>query len=72
MHKTRGRTDLYRYEMDNRQHVALLDIIKALPCRVMISGYWTTLYSAALKNWNSTTFQAMTRGGRPVTRMAVV
>jgi DNA adenine methylase len=67
MHETRGRTDLYRYEMDDRQHAALLDIIKALPCRVMISGYWTKRYAAALKDWNSTTFEAMTRGGRTAT-----
>jgi hypothetical protein len=31
MHETRGRRDLYRFEMDDRQHAALLDIIKALP-----------------------------------------
>lgn len=67
MHETRGRTDLYRFEMDDRQHAALLKVIKTLPCRVMISGYWTRRYDAALKDWNSVTFQAMTRGGRPAT-----
>jgi DNA adenine methylase len=67
MHETRGRTDLYRYEMDDRQHAALLAIIEALPCRVMISGYWTKRYAAALKGWNTATFQAMTRGGKPAT-----
>jgi len=67
MHETRGRTDLYRFEMDDRQHAALLATIKALPCRVMISGYWTKRYAVALKDWNSTTFEAMTRGGRTAT-----
>lgn len=67
MHETRGRTDLCRYEMDDRQHAALLDIIKALPCRVMISGYWMKRYAAALKKWNSASFEAMTRAGRTAT-----
>ncbi len=67
MHETRGRTDLYRFEMDDRQHRELLQIIRRLPCRVMISGYWTETYAAALKDWNTTTFQAMTRAGRPAT-----
>ncbi len=67
MHETRGRTDLYRYEMDDRQHAALLDIIKRLPCRVMLSGYWTERYAAALQHWNSVTFEAMTRAGRIAT-----
>jgi DNA adenine methylase len=67
MHETRGRADLYRFEMDDRQHRALLDIITVLPCRVMISGYWTKLYAEALDGWNSVSFQAMTRAGRPAT-----
>jgi DNA adenine methylase len=33
----------------------------------MISGYWTKRYAAALKKWNSATFEAMTRGGRTTT-----
>ena len=33
----------------------------------MISGYWSALYADALKDWNSTHFQAMTRGGRTAT-----
>jgi hypothetical protein len=67
MHETRGRADLYRFEMDDRQHVALLATIKALPCRVMISGYWTRRYATALKGWNTASFEAMTRGGRTAT-----
>jgi DNA adenine methylase len=58
MHETRGRTDLYRFEMDDRQHAALLDTIKALLCRVMISGYWTKLYAAALQAQRSMSIRA--------------
>ena len=67
MHETRGRTDLYRYEMDDRQHADLLAILTALPCRVMLSGYWTKRYATILKGWNTATFEAMTRAGRTAT-----
>jgi DNA adenine methylase len=67
VHSTRTRCDLYRFEMSDSQHVELLDIMSSLPCRVMISGYWTKLYAAKLRRWNSTTFQAVTRSGRVAT-----
>ncbi len=38
MRETRGRTDLYRFEMDDRHHAALLDTVRRLPCRVLLSG----------------------------------
>ena len=53
--------------MDDRQHETLLDTITALPRCVMISGYWTPRYADALKNWNTASFQAMTRAGRTAT-----
>lgn len=67
VHSTRTRTDLYRFEMSDDQHRQLLNILLNLPCRVMISGYWTKLYSEALRKWNHTTFQAVTRSGRVAT-----
>jgi hypothetical protein len=67
MHETRGRTDLYRYEMDDWQHAPLPDIIERLPCPVMLSGYWTERYAAALQHWNSVTFETLTRAGRIAT-----
>ncbi len=67
LHSTRSRTDLYRYEMTDRQHRALLRVVKRLPCKVMLSGYWSRLYTDQLQGWNSATFQAMTRAGKPAT-----
>lgn len=67
MHSTRTRRDLYKFEMHDYQHATLLGIINRLPCRVMISGYWTKLYELALAKWNHTTFQAVTRSGRVAT-----
>ena len=59
--RTRGR--LYRYEMDNQQHAALLALLRRLPCAVMVSGYRSALYEQTLGDWRTIEFQAQTRGG---------
>jgi len=56
------RRDLYRFEMTDTQHCELLAVLKTLKCRVMISGYSSTLYARELKSWNVCAFQAATRG----------
>lgn len=63
LHSTRKRMNMYRFEMSDQQHSRLLTILQKLPCRVMISGYWSKLYAERLKNWNSVSFQTVTRGG---------
>ena len=57
---------LYRFEMTNADHRRLLRAIRDLPCMVMISGYWSQMYAHALKAWNVTSYEAMTRGGPAV------
>lgn len=57
---------IYRYEMSNEQHVALLAIIRRLPCMVQISSYAGSLYSETLNDWRRIDFQSMTRGGPAV------
>jgi hypothetical protein len=57
---SRGR---YRHNFSSEQHAELLSSIGELPCRVMISGYWSELYASRLDRWNSIHFEAMTRGG---------
>jgi DNA adenine methylase len=53
----------YDYEFgDKAEHIALLDIVTALPCMVMISGYWSRLYAKRLCDWHSVKFQAMSHG----------
>jgi site-specific DNA-adenine methylase len=49
------------------QHTKLLELIQRLPCMVMISGYWSVLYSTELIAWRSASFQAQTRGGHSAT-----
>lgn len=68
MMETRTRS-LYRFEMSDAQHAELLAVIGSLPCRVMISGYWTKLYSLELASWNLASFEAMTRGGHTATEL---
>lgn len=63
MHETRTRRDLYKFEMTDAQHRELLRILRAIPARVMVSGYFTKLYAGELRRWNHATFQAVTRGG---------
>lgn len=59
----RQHRQLYRYEYTTRQHVELLETLVAVPCRMMISGYWSKLYADRLKDWHNTSFEVRTRGG---------
>lgn len=54
---------IYRCELSDQDHITLLRVLKGLPCKVMISGYWSELYDEALRLWEVTTFEAVTRGG---------
>ncbi len=60
---------LYRYETTTEQHRELLDCLQILPCKVMISGYWSALYEKALKSGNAI-IQALARRWQivPVTK----
>lgn len=67
LHETRGRRDLYSHEMTDAQHLELLDVIQQLRCHVIISGYWSRLYSSVLKGWDTVVFQTTNRAGRRTT-----
>lgn len=62
---TRKSGPRYEYEMADTQHEDLLAILAEASCRIMISGYWSSLYASRLaaSQWRHTTFMAMTRGG---------
>lgn len=67
--ETRTSSHRYLFEMaddpdnDLREHAALLDCLKTLPCPVMVSSYHSALYAIALKDWRMISFRAMSRGG---------
>lgn len=62
---TRRAGAIYRHEMTDAQHQALLAALARLPCPFMLSGYRNAMYDDAADRhgWRRIDFQAMTRGG---------
>jgi len=54
---------MYRCELDEPGHIALLDVLVQLPCMVMVSGYESELYRNRLVAWRVVRYRAMTSGG---------
>lgn len=56
---------IYKFKYTDQDHINLLSTLKSLPCKVMISGYWSRLYADHLHsfNWHTTHFNTRTRGG---------
>jgi hypothetical protein len=63
MSTRRQQRQIYRCELSDHDHERLLEIIKSLNCMVMLSGYWSEMYSDALQGWRTDTFTTRTRGG---------
>jgi site-specific DNA-adenine methylase len=59
----RSNRKLYRYEYTAEQHEELLETLVSLPCRVMISGYWSEFYESRLGAWRNFSFRVRTRSG---------
>lgn len=51
VHDSRGRKDLYAYEMADEQHHKLLDLVEHVEGHVVLSGYDNRIYSQRLKHW---------------------
>lgn len=70
--ETRSRSDVqrhYRHEMTDADHARLLDFIKDLKGRVVLSGYAHPLYDRALSEWRRIEFKAHADGARPRTEV---
>lgn len=67
MSSRRQHRQIYRYELTDADHIKLLECLKGLPCKIMISGYWSELYGQMLADWHTACFQAVTRGGSMAT-----
>jgi DNA adenine methylase len=63
MRSLRRKARIYRYEYEADQHVRLLQILKSVSCKVMLSGYDGTVYSAALQGWRKASFSAQSHAG---------
>lgn len=60
---TRKRSRVYKHDLTQEDHLALLEVLKALPCRVLISGYPSALYKRELQGWNELRFSAKAHDG---------
>ena len=52
-----------RFDYTVRKHRELLEILKTLPCQVILSGYRSSLYDDLLTGWNTIELQVMNQGG---------
>jgi DNA adenine methylase len=57
-HETRTAKDAYgAFEMSEADHRKLLDVLRQVEGRAMVSGYPNDLYDTALADWRRHTFQ---------------
>ena len=61
--RTRTSRRRYRYDYEEADHIEWLELLKTLPCRVMVSGYPSALYDERLAGWRSAQWQVMNQGG---------
>lgn len=59
----RQQSRLYKHEYSEDQHRELLEVLKSIPCMVMISSYEAELYKEVLKDWQTHSFQSKTHKG---------
>lgn len=62
-HETRTGKARYDYEISNGGHKRLCEILRSLPCAVMVSTYDNDIYARGFADWRKIQFNAMTRGG---------
>jgi DNA adenine methylase len=58
--EVRRRPKVYRHDYTAADHDQLLEVLTALPCHVMVSGYDSTMYRDRLRHWRRVTFAAKT------------
>ena len=58
---TRRSRRRYRHDYTGADHVALLDLLRGLPCQVMVSGHPSALYDGILEGWRRVAWQVTTQ-----------
>ena len=61
--RTRRSKRRYRFDYEDCDHEALLVLLAALPCQVMVSGYACALYDEWLSKWRRVELQVMNHAG---------
>ena len=54
---------IYEHEMSEEAHLRLLRLLRKLPAKILISGYWSALYADELRQWKRVTYRGVTRKG---------
>lgn len=58
---------IYKCEFhSDEEHTGLIEILRELPCQVMLSGYASELYDRLLSDWRRVEFTGISRGGPTV------
>ncbi len=60
---TRTSKRKYRFDYKEQDHIDLLELLKTLPCHVIVSGYASSLYDDLLQGWQRIELQVMNQGG---------
>ena len=63
LHHTRSSTRRYRFDYEEQDHIELLEILKGLPCSVILSSYPSNIYDELLTDWGTLELQVMNQGG---------
>ncbi len=69
IHTTRTGGKLYRHEMTDDEHIALLNALDVHRGPVVLSGYAHPIYDNRLKHWHRVTMQAVTEHGHTRTEV---
>lgn len=64
VHETRSAAHMYRHELTNREHGALITVLKSLKGMVVLSGYSSPLYHRRLNGWMLVEIPAYADGAR--------
>jgi len=63
LHHTRSSSRRYRFDYEVNDHIELLELLKTVPCNVILSGYPSALYEERLSGWRSLELQVMNQAG---------
>ena len=60
---TRTSNRRYRFDYKEKDHIELLELLKTLPCHIILSDYPSALYDTRLKGWQTMELQVMNQAG---------
>ena len=63
LRRTRTWRRRYRFDYEEADHLELLELLRTVPCQVMVSGYPSALYDERLEGWRTVQWQVMNQGG---------